>query len=182
VNQNPDKEKEKEDKSLHQDKEKKKEDEKENTKKSKTKKTLEIPLLSDLNGGDGDDDEDELYDDGELVDENDDNFELKPPKSNSRKRKGREPPKVAAKKTKTKSQPSQMFIDPAIKETLEKRMQILESKMADLEIQNKQLRHQLATSTETVGTKKRLHPDFPYLVEARTGWGKVALVIPSAAF
>jgi len=33
-----------------------------------------------------------------------------------------------------------MFIDPAIKETLEKRMQILESKMADLEIQNKQPR------------------------------------------
>jgi len=83
--QNPDKEKEKEDKSLHQDKEKKKEDEKENTKKSKMKKTLEIPLLSDLNGDDDDDDEDELYDDGELVDENDDNFELKPPKSNSRK-------------------------------------------------------------------------------------------------
>jgi len=99
VNQNPDKEKEKEDKSLHQDKEKKKE----NTKKSKMKKTLEIPLLSDLNGDD-DDDEDELYDDGELVDENDDNFELKPPKSNSRKRKGREPPKVAAKREGSETQ------------------------------------------------------------------------------
>jgi len=31
-------------------------------------------------------------------------------------------------------------------------------------------RHQLATSTETVGTKKKLHSDFPYMVKARNYW------------
>jgi len=133
----------------------------------------ELPL-SDLNGGDDDDDddddEDEILDDGEFVDENDTNFELKSTRNNSRKRKTLSTPKVAAKKTKTKSQSSQMFIDPGNKETLEKRLQILEGKMTDLEIQNKQLRHQLATSTETVGTKKKLHSDFPYMVEARNYW------------